>query len=150
MMGMDHTIQRIDLFNGLKDDGAFGRIAQQQVTAVRQAQDEILDDCQKAIERWCARRHRTTEALAGLSNDALQAKSPQELMHAWMKWYQGVMERLAEDVTDQTNAATSVARCCAKGPVTAALKPIPVVAEVALATQQPNGRDHSATDAKLR
>ena len=149
MMGMDHTIQRIDLFNGLNDDGTFGRIAQQQVTAVRQAQDEILDNCQKAVERWCARRHRTTEALAGLSNDAPQAKSPQELMHAWMKWCQGAMERLAEDVTDQTNAATSVARCCAEGPVTAALMAIPVVAEVALATQRPNGRDHAATDAQV-
>lgn len=86
-------------------DLPYSSVVKAQAEAVRKIDCEVLDGCQRAVDRWFERRHRTAEAMAELSRAACEARSPQDLLEAWMQWSQGAMSRLTEDARDQAETS---------------------------------------------
>jgi hypothetical protein len=90
---------------------------QRQLEATRIAEDEVLDGIQGAVDRWCERRHRTVRAFADFGREMLEARTPQDVMAAWVQLSKGAMERITEDARDQIEVGTRVMRCVAGGPM---------------------------------
>ncbi len=100
-----------------RDKESNNDVAEQQASAIKHTQDELLDEHQKAFDGWCARCHKAADGLLMLTHASLQAKSPPDLIRPWMHWFQGAVERLSEDTTDQKKVGATVIRCCANAPL---------------------------------
>ena len=92
-----------------------GKAAAQHIELTKRAHDEVLNGAQEVLTRWCERRHESAEAFAVLGHQALQAKTPHDVLQVWLQWSKGAMERLLEDAKDQMIVGTSVARNLTNG-----------------------------------
>ena len=63
---------------------AMERIVEEQATVARNAQAELHEESQKILHNWYARRQKSSNALQQLATRVSRAKSPQEVMTAWI------------------------------------------------------------------
>ena len=87
----------------------------EQVDALRRTQDDLIDEVQDVMGRWCARRHQTVQAAFQFYTMPLQNMGPADLAEAWTAWCRGAFQRLSEDASDQVEFAAVVAKCCSNG-----------------------------------
>lgn len=92
-------------------NGAIVDIADRQLDAATRNEHEVLNDCRRVVDRWVERRHRTVEALATFSRASMRASGPETIVQAWVQWSHGSLQRLGEDVRDQMDLTTMLARC---------------------------------------
>ncbi len=86
-----------------------------QAGLLKETQDELLNECQRVIDRWCARRHETTEALFGLTDDCVHSQAPLQLAEAWSHWLTGAVERASDDLRDQIKLSMTGAKTLGNG-----------------------------------
>jgi len=86
-----------------------------QAMLLKETQDELLDECQRVIDRWCARRHETTEALFGLTDHCAHSQDPLQLAEAWSHWLTGAVERASDDLRDQIKLSMTGAKTLGNG-----------------------------------
>jgi hypothetical protein len=103
------------IFPGVPTPGEVPAFAEKQVDALRHTQDELIDEVQHIADRWCARRHKTVEAMFDLGMTSLHNPGTAETAEAWMRWYNGALQRASEDTADQLELIATVAKSCGTG-----------------------------------
>jgi hypothetical protein len=88
-----------------------------------QTGDAALDGLPRAIERWCERRHRTIRAFSDFGREIAHARSPQQVIMAWLHLSRGAVERLAEDARDQILLGARFSSRAAQAPPVAVDEP---------------------------
>jgi hypothetical protein len=67
----------------------------------KEGQDEYLDEWQELIDNWCKRRHKGVEAAWTMFQELQSGKDGADAITVWERWIRGVIERIADDATDQ-------------------------------------------------
>lgn len=108
-------------------------LAVKRVGVLRKTQDELIDHVREFADRWCERRHKTVKAVFEFSRASLQNASPLAAAEAWVRWYQGALHRLSDDVTDQMHLGLTLMKCGSNGGLFG-------VGMVTCETRQPNSK----------
>src|SRR5262245_13943518 len=122
------------MFPGVTIPREFPAFAEEQASVLRKSQDEMIDEVQHIADRWCERRHRTVQAMFDLGMTSLHKPGSAEAAEAWMRWYNGAMERMSEDTADQMELIATVAKSCGSGMV------MPAIAAESQKAESGNGR----------
>jgi hypothetical protein len=101
------------MFPGVPIPREMPALAEKQADVLRKAQDELIDEVQQVADRWCARRHKTVEAMFELSMTSMH--NPAETTEAWVRWCNGALQRASEDTADQMELIATVAKSCGSG-----------------------------------
>lgn len=134
----DVTTPTMSVMSPFNARAALGQV-DRHLEITKLTQDGMITGTQEIVDRWCARRRQSAEALAKLGHDALAAKSPQDVMQIWVHWSKGVMDRLLEDAKDQMAAGASAARQVASGTTAMALSWTPSENQYANGAERLNG-----------
>jgi hypothetical protein len=133
--------ERSSVFAGVPTPLQIPALAEKQADVLRKAQDELIDEVQQVADRWCARRHKTVEAMFELSMTSLHNPGPAGSAKDWtrwqeagMRWYNGALQRLSEDTADQMELMVTVAKCCGNGTL------MPAIAMEGSKAESPNSK----------
>jgi hypothetical protein len=114
--------ERSSMFVGVPTPLQIPALTEKQADVLRKAQDELLDEVQQVADRWCARRHKSVEAMFELSMTSLHNPGPAGTAEAWTRWQEaglrwcnGALHRLSEDTADQMELIATLAKCCGSG-----------------------------------
>ena len=73
----------------------------EQATVARTAQVNLHEESQRVLRNWFVRRQKNSGALQQFATRVSQAKSPQDVMTAWIDWSKHAMTSLSEEFGDQ-------------------------------------------------
>lgn len=96
---------------GMNGSSPVAQVVLQQADAAWQSQNEVIGQIKLVADRWCERRQDSIQDTHDLSLAVRQAGSPASALDAWNKWCSGTMARAVQDVGDQFDLITCLARC---------------------------------------
>jgi hypothetical protein len=94
---------------------ASSKLREQQIMSLREEQTEVLAEAQKVFDKWCARQQQTVQSAWDLFKELNCNPAGSERLAAWMHWYGGILQQLAEDASDQLAFGSKAAKWLSVG-----------------------------------
>lgn len=101
--------------NGLWSGFVSNGIGERQMKLLHAEQDQIFNEAQSLFDKWSARQHQTVQSTWTLMEELQRSGDGREAAVAWIRWYGGTVQRIAEDTKDQLAFGCMAAECCTTG-----------------------------------